>query len=88
MRFTWDPRKAAANVGKHHVTFEEAVTVFMDPLALVTSDRLHVDRSLIIGESLRQRVLLIVFVALSDEEIRIVSARRATSRERREYEEN
>jgi uncharacterized DUF497 family protein len=58
VRFTWDPRKAAANVRKHHVTFEEAVTVFTDPLALITSDVVHVERSLIIGESFRQRVLL------------------------------
>ena len=86
MRFTWDPRKAAANLRKHHVTFDEAMTVFVDPLALVTGDAIHVERSVIIGESIRPRVLLTVFVERDDEEIRIISARRATSRERRDYE--
>lgn len=87
MRFTWDPRKATANVRKHHVTFDEAMTVFLDPLALVATDPDHAERSLIIGESIRQRVLLTVFVEHDDEAIRIISARRTTSRERREYED-
>ena len=86
MRFSWDPRKVAANVRKHRVTFEEAMTVFVDPLAWVVEDALHAERSLIIGESIRQRVLLTVFVERHSEEIRIISARRATSRERRDYE--
>ncbi len=86
MRFTWDPHKAAANLRKHHVTFEEAITVFVDPLALVTGDAVFAERSVIVGESIRQRVLLTVFVECDDEEIRIISARRATSRERRDYE--
>lgn len=87
MRFTWDSRKAASNVRKHHVTFEEAVSVFTDPFALVTDDAAHAERSLIIGESARQRVLLTVFVEQGDEQIRIISARRATSHERKKYEE-
>jgi uncharacterized DUF497 family protein len=86
VRFTWDPRKAATNIRKHHVTFEEAMTVFVDPLALITADPMHVERSLIIGVSIRQRVLLTVFVERGHDEIRIVSARRAMSRERRDYE--
>jgi uncharacterized DUF497 family protein len=86
VRFTWDSHKAAANVRKHHVTFEEAMTVFIDPLALVTADTAHGERSLIIGESVRHRVLLTVFVEHDDDEVRIISARRATNRERRDYE--
>ena len=86
MRFSWDPRKAASNVRKHGVTFEEAATVFADPLAMVMTDAVCASRTLIIGESVRRRVLLSVFVEGDEEEIRIVSARRATSHERRNYE--
>ena len=53
----WDPRKASANERKHGVTFEEATTVFADPLALIVEDALHVDRAHIIGESGRRRIL-------------------------------
>ncbi len=62
------------------------MTVFVDPLACIVEDALHAERSLIIGASIRQRVLLTVFVERDNDEIRIVSARRATSRERRDYE--
>jgi uncharacterized protein len=86
VRFTWDLRKATASVRKHHVTFEEAMTVFVDPLALVTTDTVHAERALIIGESIRRRLVLTVFIERADDEIRIISARRATSRERRDYE--
>ena len=87
MRFNWDPFKAESNVRKHGVTFEEATTVFADPLAMVIADAIHASRTLIIGESIRRRVLLTVFVERDEEEIRIISARRATNRERRNYEQ-
>ena len=87
MRFSWDPLKAESNVRKHGVTFEEATTVFADPLAMVIADAIHASRTLIIGESIRRRVLLTVFVERDEEEIRIISARRATNRERRNYEQ-
>ena len=86
MRFTWDLRKATANARKHHVTFEEAVTVFVDPLALVTSDPVHAERSVIVGESVRRRLLLTVFIEHAEDDLRLISARRATNRERRDYE--
>jgi uncharacterized DUF497 family protein len=88
VRFSWDPDKAVINARKHGVTFEEAVTVFADPLARLVEDALHSDRSLLVGESAVGRVLVVVFVELSEEAARIVSARRATSRERRNYEED
>ncbi len=69
MRFSWDPSKARANVRKHGVTFEEAATVFADPLALIVDDTVHADRSLIIGESIVQRILVAVFVEITDDEI-------------------
>jgi len=87
VRFSWDPLKAESNVRKHGVTFEEATTVFADPLAMVIADAIHASRTLIIGESIRRRVLLTVFVERDEEEIRIISARRATNRERRNYEQ-
>jgi uncharacterized DUF497 family protein len=87
--YEWDPAKAAANVQKHRVAFEEAASVFLDPAALTFSDPDHSedeDRAITIGRSARQRVL---FVALAerDDRIRIISARRATRREQKQYEE-
>ena len=87
MNFTWDPRKAASNQKKHGVSFEEAATVFADPLALAIEDELHKDRTLLLGMSDRLRVLLVVHVEIDDDTIRLISARRATSHERRKYEE-
>lgn len=87
MDFTWDPRKAVANVRKHGITFDEAATVFADPLALAVQDEVHADRTVLIGLSEQDRVLLVVHVELDDDTIRLVSARRATSHERRRYEE-
>lgn len=87
MNFTWDARKAASNAKKHGVTFEEAATVFADPLALSVQDEVHEERTLLLGLSERAQVLLVVHVELSDEGIRLVSARRATTHERRLYEE-
>jgi uncharacterized DUF497 family protein len=87
VNFTWDPHKAASNAKKHGVTFAEAATVFADPLALAVQDEVHEERSLLIGMSGRMRVLLVVHVELDDDLIRLDSARRATSHERRRYEE-
>ena len=87
MRFTWDPRKAASNVRKHGVTFEEAATVFADPLALAVDDAVDPERTLLIGLSERTRVLVTVYAEIDEDAIRIISARRATSHERSHYEE-
>jgi len=87
LRFTWDPRKAVSNLRKHGVSFNEAVTVFADPLAAMLEDALDADRSILIGRSAMGRTLLTLFVELSHDTVRIISARRATSHERRRYEE-
>ena len=87
MNFTWDPRKAASNRKKHGVSFEEAATVFGDPLALVIEDAVDPERMLLLGMSERQRLLLVVHVEPSEDTIRLISARRATSHERKRYEE-
>jgi len=87
LQFTWDPKKAESNLKKHGVSFNEAVTVFADPLALVIEDPLYRERAILIGQSERQRLLFTVFVELAEDSVRIISARRATSHERRRYEE-
>ncbi len=90
LQFTWDPAKAAANLGKHRVSFEDAATVFRNPLAKVLPDPTHSEqeqRSLILGHSAEGRLLLVVFTE-RDDRIRIISARDASARERREYEEH
>ena len=84
---TWDARKAASNLRKHRVSFEEALTVFADPLAIVVDDSLYAERAILIGQSQKERLLFTVFVELDTDLIRIISARRATSHERRRYEE-
>jgi len=88
--FEWDPAKAAANFKAHGVSFEEAVTVFQDPLAKVHSDPDHSQserREILIGHSAQARLLLVAFTDRQGK-IRLISARRVTRRERREYEES
>ncbi len=87
MDVSWDDRKAASNLRKHGVSFDEAATVFADPLALAIDDALEPGRTLLLGMSNRQRLLLVVHAELDEASIRIISARRATSHERRRYEE-
>ena len=90
LQFAWDPGKAAANLRKHGVAFEDASTVFRNPLAKVLPDPTHSEqeqRSLILGHSAGGRLLLVVFTE-TEERIRIISARDASARERREYEEH
>jgi len=87
VNFAWDSRKAATNAQKHGITFDEAATVFADPLALAVQDEVHADRTVLIGMSEQHRVLLVVHVELDEDTIRLVSARRATSHERKRYEE-
>jgi uncharacterized DUF497 family protein len=88
-RFTWDDDKAATNQKKHRVSFAEAQTVFDSPLAVIFADEAHSDseaREIIIGHSARNRLLLVCFTEHTDS-VRIISARRATAKERSDYEE-
>lgn len=90
LRFEWDPNKAEANLAKHDVSFEEAMTVFADPLARIFPDDEHsVDelREIIIGHSAAHQLVLVNFKGINDR-VRIFSARKATRRERKDYEEN
>jgi uncharacterized protein len=88
-QFEWDPEKASANFKKHGVSFEEAVTVFADPLALNMADPSHSveeQRYLVLGSSNQGRLLVVAY-AERDERTRIITARKATRRERHDYEE-
>ena len=86
LRFSWDPRKASANVKKHGVSFDEASTAFADPLSITVPDPDHSTdetRFLLIGRSTRQRVLVVIHAERSESDIRLISARPAIRRERR-----
>ena len=88
IRFEWDPRKAAANLAKHGVSFEEAETIFADESARLLDDPDHADedRFVLLGLSVKLRVLLVVHCYHEDDEvIRIISARKADRIERRQY---
>jgi hypothetical protein len=83
--FEWDAEKAAANAAKHGVTFEEAVTVFLDLDYLLIRDDLAPERCVAIGMSSQARILFVVHCERG-ERLRIISARRATRWERETYE--
>jgi len=88
--FQWDPRKVAINERKHGVSFEEAISFFEDPLARIFLDEWHSEtesREIIIGHSSAGSLLLVAFVEQPDATIRVISARRATPKEQRDYEQ-
>ncbi|MCY7278972.1 MAG: BrnT family toxin [Phormidesmis sp. CAN_BIN44] len=89
MRFKWNESKAALNVSKHRVSFEEAKTIFDDPLYVDFYDPDHSEdeeRYLIVGESNQGRLLIVSYTERGDA-IRIISAREVTRIEREVYEE-
>jgi uncharacterized DUF497 family protein len=86
--FKWDKKKEKQNVTKHKISFKEASTVFRDELSLTIDDPHHSskeNRLIIIGESVENRLLVVVHTERNDH-IRIISARKATKIERRYYE--
>lgn len=90
MKFEWDQSKAASNSKKHGVSFEEAKTVFDNPLAVIFDDEAHSvgeQREILIGHSRQNRLLLVAFTERSGI-VRIISARLATRHEREDYEQN
>jgi uncharacterized DUF497 family protein len=90
MKWRADPRKAASNLKRHGVSFEEAVLVFADPLADIDDDSVHESgRFNIVGRPYpwARDLLFVVYVEVSEEEVRIISARHATKHERKRYEE-
>lgn len=88
-RIVWDENKNRINRTKHRISFDEAATVFFDRLALTADDPEHSwyeFRFVTIGKTRTQR-LTVVFFTESDEEIRVISARKPTHAERLKYEE-
>jgi uncharacterized DUF497 family protein len=90
MEFEWDEDKAAANLARHGVSFEEAKTVFDDPLYVDFYDPDHSSqehRYIIIGESQQRRLLIVSYTERQDV-VRLISAREVTRSEREAYEED
>lgn len=88
--FEWDAKKAATNLTDHDVSFDEALTVFADPLAAIFDDPDHSAeerRELIIGHSTKQNLLVVGFTERGNR-VRIITARKVTARERHDYEQN
>jgi uncharacterized DUF497 family protein len=87
--FEWDPDKARKNIEIHDISFDEASTAFGDALSLTIHDPLHSDeedRFILIGNSYKNRLLVVVHTERVNK-IRIISARKATKKERKQYEE-
>jgi hypothetical protein len=90
VNFEWDPHKAARNRRKHGVSFHEAATIFGDPMAVTYRDPDHSiteERFITIGTSSAGRVLIVAHTDRGDN-VRIISARKTTKREREYYEES
>ena len=89
LQFTWDPKKAAANLRKHQVGFPEGATAFADPHSMTIADPDHSadeQRFMLIGQSDRHRLVVVAHVERGDL-IRIISSRLASRHERNTYEE-
>ena len=89
LTFEWDTNKARANLAKHAVSFQEATTVFGDPVSVTIPDPAHSqaeNRFIILGRSYQGRILVVVHTERGDN-IRVISARPASRRERKQYEE-
>ena len=89
VQFEWDVKKASVNIAKHKISFEEASTVFDDPLARIFDDidhSLEEHREIIIGHSIDGRLLIVCFTERGRDVVRIFSARSATRKEREDYE--
>jgi hypothetical protein len=87
--YEWDGKKAKGNRRKHRISFEDAATVFLDPLALTFPDPDHSigeEREITIGRSTRQQVVFVSHCRRGDR-VRIISARKTTRGERKQYEE-
>lgn len=87
VKLEWDPNKAGSNLKKHGVDFEEAATALLDPMALAQEDAAseREPRWVLIGMSSRMRLLTVVYTLRREDRIRLISARRATSKEAKYY---
>jgi len=88
VRVVWDTNKAAANIRKHGVEFSHAATVLDDPMAITIEDKRHDEQRFVtVGADLLGRILVVVYAYTGEEEIRLISAKKASPNERRIYEE-
>ena len=90
LKFEWDPVKAKSNQKKHGVTFAEASSCFYDPMHILIDDPDNAgeeDRLILIGASCKSQLLVVVHVDIAGDKIRIISARKATKKELKQYEE-
>jgi uncharacterized DUF497 family protein len=88
MRVVWDTRKATANIRNHGIEFSHAATVLDDPMAVTIEDTRHAEQRFVtVGADIIGRILVVVYSYSGVEEIRLISARKATPKERRVYEE-
>ena len=90
MIYEWDRKKAADNERKHGISFDEATTVFLDPLAMTFDDPDHSAterRFITIGMTRNQRLIFVAHADGEDDRIRIISARETTRRETHDYQE-
>jgi uncharacterized DUF497 family protein len=88
MNITWDTKKAAANIRNHGIEFSHAATVLDDPMAVTIEDTRHGEQRFVtIGADILGKVLVVVYAYSGEEEIRLISARKATPKEGRVYEQ-
>ena len=88
MRVVWDVKKGVANIRNHGVECSHAATALDDPMAITIEDTRHGEQHFVtVGSDLMGRILVVIFADSGEEEIRLISARRATPKERRTYEE-
>jgi len=90
LRFEWDAGKAAENLAKHGVTFDEAATVFFNPITAIFDDEDHSigeAREIAVGHSIVGRLLIVAFTERARDVVRIISARKTTRAEKRDYEQ-
>jgi uncharacterized DUF497 family protein len=88
MNYEWDPSKATANLDKHGVHFADAIAVFTDELALTIVDEFTDEEPFItLGSDAFGQLLVVVYTWRDDETIRIISARKASRHERKQYED-
>ena len=88
MRVVWDTKKASANLRDHGIEFSHAATVLDDPMGITIEDRRHAEQRFVtMGSDILGRLLVVVYTYSGENEIRLISARKTTPKERRIYEE-
>jgi uncharacterized DUF497 family protein len=88
MNIVWDTKKAALNIRNHGIEFSHAATVLDDPMAVTIEDTRHGEQRFVtVGADIIGRILAVVYAYSGEEEIRLISARKATPKERRIYEQ-